>query len=256
MDNERSDASAKAVPAARIMPGRPLRFCAFWLLTLLITAVYALALPGLVLPRKTVLAVVKSYVWLELQLLRLIAGLRWEIIGDEAVARGPVLVAAKHQSAFETLLLQLILGDPAIVLKQELLRLPMFGWTMRRLGHIGVDRAGDAEAARKMLGAARVRHGEGRPILIFPEGSRREPGAAPDYKPGVDLLYATLKIPCVPVALNSGRLWPARSLFPGPGMITVSFLPPIAPQLPRAIFKQKLIDDIEQATEQLLAEAR
>lgn len=234
------------------MAGRPLRFCAFWILTLLITAVYALALPGLVLPRKTVLAVVKSYVWIELQLLRLIAGLRWEIIGDEAVARGPVLVAAKHQSAFETLLLQLILGDPAIVLKQELLRLPMFGWTMRRLGHIGVDRAGDAEAARKMLSVARARHAEGRPILIFPEGSRRAAGAPPDYKPGVDLLYATLKAPCVPVALNSGLVWPGRALFPGPGTITVMFLPAIAPRLPRSEFRQRLIDDIESATARLI----
>ena len=239
----------------RPMAGRPLRFCAFWLLTALITFVYALALPGLLLPRKIVLAVVKSYLWLELWLLRLLAGLRWEIRGDVDSARGPVLVAAKHQSAFETLLLQLILGDPAIVLKQELLKIPMFGWTMRRLGHIGVDRAGDVDAARKMLGTARARHAEGRPIVIFPEGSRRPPGAAPDYKPGVDLIYATLKADCMPVALNSGRVWPARSLFPGPGKITVWFLPPVAPGLPRNAFRERLTEEIEAATAKLVAEA-
>jgi 1-acyl-sn-glycerol-3-phosphate acyltransferase len=236
------------------MVERPLRFCAFWLLTALITFIYALALPALFLPRKIVLVVAKSYVWLELQLLRILAGLRWEVRGDVSSARGPVLVAAKHQSAFETLLLQLILGDPAIVLKQELLRIPVFGWTMQRLGHIGVDRAGDANAARKMLGTARARHAEGRPILIFPEGSRRAPGAPPDYKPGVDLIYATLKVPCVPVALNSGRTWPARSLFPGPGMITIDFLPVIKPQLARNIFKRDLIQEIEAATSRLLEE--
>ncbi len=151
--------------------------------------------------------------------------------------------------------MQLILGDPAIVLKQELLRIPVFGWTMQRLGHIGVDRAGDANAARKMLGTARTRHGEGQPILIFPEGSRRAPGAPPDYKPGVDLIYATLKVPCVPMALNSGRTGPARSLFPVPGMITIDLLPVIKPQLVHNIFKRDLIQEIEAATSRLLEES-
>ncbi len=254
MGRETSPPQGKTAAKAPVMAGRHVRFCAFWSLTVLITAVYALALPGLLLPRNIVLSVVKSYIRLELWLLRVLAGLRWEIRGETAIARGPVVVASKHQSAFETLLLQVILGDPAIVLKQELLNLPVFGWTMRRLGHIGVDRTGDIEAARKMLSAARARHAEGRPVLIFPEGSRREAGAPPDYKPGVDLLYATLKAPCVPVALNSGLVWPARSLFPLPGKITIEFLPAIKPQLARTAFKQCLIEETEAASARLIEE--
>jgi 1-acyl-sn-glycerol-3-phosphate acyltransferase len=207
-------------------------------------------LPAIFLPRRAVLAIVKSYVGSILWLLASILKVSWSVRG--VVASGPVLVAAKHQSAFETLILQYVLGDPAIILKRELLAIPLFGWVLRRLGHIGVDRSGDLDAARRLLAAARRANAEGRPVLIFPEGSRRELGAAPDYKAGVELLYATLKAPCIPVAVNSGRVWPTKSLTPRGGHITIEFLPPIAPGIPRAAFGQRLQNDIEEATTALL----
>lgn len=207
-------------------------------------------LPAIILPRRAVLAIVRSYLGVILWLLTSIFKVNWSIRGD--IPFGPVLVAAKHQSAFETLILQYVLGDPAIILKRELLATPLFGWVLWRLGHIGVDRSGDLDAARQLLAAARRANAEGRPVLIFPEGSRRELGAPPDYKAGVELLYATMKVPCMPVAVNSGRVWPAKSLTPGKGNITIEFLPPIAPGMSRAAFGQRLQGDIEVATAALL----
>ena len=233
-------------------PLRPLRFAAFWLLIAVLTICYAFLLPAILLPRRWVRAIVASYLFLVLGVLRVTAGVSWEVRGDVAAARGPVLVAAKHQSAFETLYLQYVLGDPAIIAKRELLSVPLVGWVQQRLGHIGADRSGDLDAARQLLQAARRAHDSGRPVVIFPEGSRRSPGAPPDYKPGVELLYGVLKAPCVPVAVNSGRVWPARVLFPYPGHIVLAFLPAIPPQRPRADFRQQLIEDIESASQQLL----
>lgn len=231
---------------------RRIRVACFWILVAVLTTVFSLLLPATVLPRRWVLAIVRAYLAVILMLLRFVLGVRWQISGDVAAARGPVLVAAKHQSAFETLILQYELGDPAIILKRELLSVPLFGWVLRRLGHIGVDRSGDIDAARRLLAAARKAQQEGRPVLIFPEGSRREVGAHPDYKAGVELLYAVLRAPCIPVAVNSGRVWPAKSLSPGRGRIMVEFLPAIASGLPRGAFRQRLQDDIEIATSRLL----
>lgn len=220
----------------------------FWLLVTLLTLSYTLLLPAIVFPRRVVLSIVRSYLAIVLWFLRVVFGLSWRISGDLAQARGPVLVGAKHQSAFETLILQYELGDPAIILKRELLSIPLFGWVLRRLGHIGVDRSGDIEAARQLLKAARKAQEEGRPVVIFPEGTRRDVGAPPDYKSGVELLYAVLKAPCIPVAVNSGRIWPGKSLTPGPGQIVIEFLPAIAPGLPRAAFGVRLQREIEEAT--------
>ena len=226
----------------------------FWASVGLLTAAYCLLLPALLLPRTWVLAIIRSYLASILWMLRVLFGLRWTIAGDWRAARGPVLVAAKHQSAFETLILQYQLGDPAIILKRELLSIPVFGWALRRLGHIGVDRSGDLEGARQLLAAARKAHQDGRPVLIFPEGSRREIDAAPDYKSGVELLYAVLKAPCVPVAVNSGCVWPAKALTPHSGRIAIEFLPPIEAGLPRAAFGERLEREIEEATARLLRE--
>lgn len=233
-------------------PWRSVARGVFWVCVGLLTAMYCLLLPALLLPRTWVLAIIRSYLAAILWLLRVLFGLRWQVAGDWREARGPVLVAAKHQSAFETLILQYQLGDPAIILKRELLAIPVFGWALRRLGHVGVDRSGDLEGARQLLSAARRAHQDGRPVLIFPEGSRREVGAPPDYKSGVELLYAVLRAPCIPVAVNSGRIWPAKSLTPGPGQIVIEFLPAIAPGLPRAAFGERLQREIEEATARIL----
>lgn len=224
----------------------------FWPLVALLTLAYCALLPALVLPRRWVLAIVKTYLAAVLCLLRVFLGVRWKVTGNSVSASGAVLVAAKHQSALETIILQYVVMDPAIVLKRELLAIPVVGWVLWRLGHIGVNRKEGLDAARQLRIAAIAAHRQGRPIVIFPEGSRRGVHEPADYKAGVDLLYATLKCPCVPVAVNSGRLLNKKSLSPMPGEVTIEFLPLIVPGLSRAEFAERLKRDIERATSSLL----
>jgi len=157
----------------------------------------------------------------------LLLGVRARVEGSPP--RQAVLVAAKHQSMFETLELVLLLDEPAIVLKRELADLPLWGWVVRRYGAIPVDRAGGAKALRRMMRAAEAAIAEGRPILIFPEGTRVPPGERPPLQPGFAGLYRALGLPVVPVALDSGRLWPRHRFAKRPGIVTIRFgeeLPP------------------------------
>jgi 1-acyl-sn-glycerol-3-phosphate acyltransferase len=175
--------------------------------------------------------------------------------GRENLPEGACLVAAKHQSAWDTFALLPLFDDPAVVLKDELKFIPLYGWFCLKFEHILVKRDKGPSALKAMLRAARSRAAEGRQILIFPEGTRTAPGAAADYKPGVVALYEGLGIPCVPIALNSGVYWPRRTLIRHPGQIVVEILPPLPAGLPRAEFRQRLVDDIERASQRLVSEA-
>lgn len=145
--------------------------------------------------------------------------------------------------------------DPAIVLKRELLWIPLLGWYSAKCGMISVDRAAGAKALKSMIVQAHAREGEGRAIIIFPEGTRRAPLALPDYKPGVAALYTRLELPCIPVATNSGLFWPRRTVMKNPGTITIEFLPPLAPGLKRREFEKQLLESIEQASTRLAQNA-
>lgn len=146
---------------------------------------------------------------------------------------GPALVAVKHQSMFETLEMLLMLSQPAIVLKRELADLPLWGWVVRRYGVIPVDRSGGAAALRGMMRAAEAAIAEGRPIVIFPEGTRVAPGEQPPLQPGFAGLYRALRLAVVPVAVDSGRLWPRHRFVKRPGIVTFRFGEPMPPGLPR-----------------------
>lgn len=187
-----------------------------------------------------------------LWLLRVIVGLSYEIRGDVPV--GAVLVAAKHQSAWETLALAAVLEQPAFVLKRMLLLMPPFGPYLAKAGMIAIDRSGGASAIRKMLTSARAVFAAGRPIVIFPEGTRRMPGAPPAYHPGVAALYRDLQTPVIPVALNSGLYWSKNALAKRPGRIIMEFLPAIPPGMRRRLFMSQLEDAIETATVRLVQE--
>jgi len=147
--------------------------------------------------------------------------------------QGTMIVAAKHQSMYETMELVRFLHEPAIVLKRELADIPLFGWVVRRYGVIPVDRSGGAAALRRMMRAAEAAIAEGRPILIFPEGTRVAVGETPPLQPGFAGLYRALALPVAPVALDSGRLSPRNTFLKRPGVITLRFMPHVPAGLPR-----------------------
>ena len=219
------------------------------------TLFVVLGSPLLFGPRRWAMAALAMHARFELFLLRVIVGTRFEVRGQEKLPKGACLVASKHQSAWETFALIPLFRDPALLMKRELFWIPFHGWFSKKFEMIPVDRDKGPTALRRMLREAKKRVEGGREIIIFPEGTRRPPGAPPDYKTGVVLLYEALRVPCVPVALNSGVFWPRRSLDRRPGTIVVEFLDPIPPGLPKAKFLERLTDAIETASDRLLAEA-
>lgn len=214
------------------------------------------ALPTLLMPREAILAVAKAWGQVNLWLLRVICGTDVEWCGLEKIPPGPLLVAAKHQSAWETFALLALFADPTVVLKRELLWIPLFGWFARKGGMIAVDRAAGKDALAPMLSAFRTALAQGRQVIVFPEGTRRAPEAAPDYKLGIVFLYAEGQVPCLPVALNSGLFWGRRGFLRYPGTIKVEFLDPIPPGLGRRVFFRRLETEIEAATAALVAQGR
>jgi 1-acyl-sn-glycerol-3-phosphate acyltransferase len=196
--------------------------------------------------------------WLDgaLWLQRHILGLSFEIRGRDNLPAGSVIIAAKHQSAWETMVFHRLLGDPAFVLKKELLWLPFIGWYMRKTGQIAIDRAAGMQALRKIVESGRRVIAQGRSLVVFPEGHRQPPGRTGRYRSGVASLYAALSLPVVPIALNSGLFWPRNAFLRRPGRITMQILPPIAPGLERDALMQRLESEIEGATRALEDEAR
>jgi 1-acyl-sn-glycerol-3-phosphate acyltransferase len=212
--------------------------------------------PLLFLPRSWAMAALKLHARTELWLLKHIVGLDYEVRGLDKLPQRPFLVASKHQSAWETFAIIPLFHDPALLVKRELFWIPLHGWFSYKFGMIPVARDKGAAALRRMLQAAKERIAMGREIIIFPEGTRRAPGAPPDYKTGIALLYNALNVPCVPVALNSGYFWPRRSWTRKPGKVVVEILDPIPPGLPKTEFLTRLQETIETASARLLAEAQ
>ncbi len=176
-----------------------------------------IALPVLLMPRRTVMRFGAFWSRGVLFLLRTIVGLDHRIVGFDRIPAGGAIIAMKHQSAWDALILALVFDDPAPIVKRELLLLPIYGWYARRAGSIGIDRKAGAGALRRMVAAARKAVAEGRPIVIFPQGTRVMPGASMPYQPGVFALYRALSLPLVPAAVNSGLFWGRRSFLKRPG---------------------------------------
>lgn len=198
-----------------------------------------------------------AHLWIDgtLFLLRLFCGLDHRELGLEHLPKGPAIIAAKHQSAWETLFLSRRLNHPAFILKRELLMIPLFGWFIRKVGMIAVDRAGKAAALKQMVRDANAAFAAGRQIIIFPEGTRVAPGAHRPYQPGIAALYGQLNVPVVPVALNSGLYWGRKAWTKKPGRILIEYLPPIPPGLDRKSFMAELESRLEPAAKKLLTGA-
>ena len=212
-------------------------------------------LPLLLAPRRTVMRGGRQWARCVLALLKAIVGLDAEVRGLEHLPPGPAIIAMKHQSTWDTLILPVVLGDPAMVLKRELLFVPLYGWYAARAGSIAIDRKGGGGALRRMVAAARRAAATGRKVVIFPEGTRTAPGRRLLYQPGVAALYQALALPVVPAAVYSGLFWGRRSFVKRPGRITLSFLEPIPPGLPRREMMAELEARIEAATAALEREA-
>ncbi len=205
-------------------------------------AVVVLFAPLLVLtllPMRYGWAALSAFVAVEAALLRVICGQKVRVTGLENVPPGPCLFACRHEAAWETLYLPRLLDNPAVVLKREILSWPLAGPVARMLGHIGVDRGGDLDAARQAFGQARDAARAGRSVLIFPSGTR-DPAGRDRVQSGVAVLYRQMGVPCVPVTLNSGDLWPHGSWLRKPGVIEVRFAPALAPGLKTRDFLARL----------------
>lgn len=215
------------------------------------------AFPALLLPRRALLAVTVGWATTALWLMRVVAGTTYEIHGRENIPQGGIIVAAKHQSFWETFVLMTLFKDPIFILKRELMRIPFFGWCLYKFRMIPVDRGGKARALAQVTRRAKTELRDNqRQLLIFPEGTRRPAGAEPAYKFGVAHLYAELKLPCLPIALNSGLYWPRRSFLRRPGTIRLEILPPIAAGLDKVAFQALLQQRIETTSDRLLAQGR
>ena len=218
-------------------------------------AMHIVCLPLLLAPASWVWAA--GHLWIDgtLFLLRIICGLDARELGPENLPQGPAIIAAKHQSAWETLYLSRRLNHPAFILKRELLMIPLFGWFIRKVGMIAVDRAGKAAALKKMVRDANDAFAQGRQIIIFPEGTRVAPGDHKPYQPGIAALYGQLSVPVIPVALNSGLYWGRKAFNKKSGRILIQYLPAIPPGLDRKAFMAELEARLEPAAKKLVAGA-
>ncbi|WP_421693053.1 lysophospholipid acyltransferase family protein [Aestuariivirga sp.] len=207
-------------------------------------------------PRKWSIRALQIWAKSSLFWLRVIAGIRMEVRGQNNIPEGACLVAGKHQSLWETFAILPLLDDPAMVLKKELTYIPFFGWFIHKFRMIPVERSAGTQALRALMDAGERAVAMDRQVVIMPEGTRRMPDDPPDYKPGAAALYGKLNVPCVPFALNSGLYWPRRQFLRHPGTIIISFLEPLPAGLGRKIFQSRLQNTIEAETAKLVSEGR
>jgi 1-acyl-sn-glycerol-3-phosphate acyltransferase len=207
-----------------------------------------------VLPRDRMYRVAVFWARGILVLLRLVAGLDHRVVGRERLPDGPVVFATKHQSAWETIAF-LVVGPPfSAILKRELQWIPLYGWFLAKIGMVPIDRKAGRRALKRMVARARKELARGRCIWVAPEGTRVPPGEARPYHSGIAAVYKELGVPVVPIALNSGVFWPRKSFRKWPGTITLEYLEPIPPGLPRPEFMALLQERIETASHQLAEE--
>ncbi|MEM7569970.1 MAG: 1-acyl-sn-glycerol-3-phosphate acyltransferase [Pseudomonadota bacterium] len=222
-----------------------LRSLVFQVSFLAVTLALSVAfLPSLLMPQSVVHFGFRLWARALAFLLKWICGADWQVL-NAPTREGAFIAAGKHQSAWETLMLSVVLKEPAFVLKKELMWLPFIGWYIWKMDMIPIDRSAGSKALRTMLKAAKKAKEAGRPIVIFPEGTRVAPGTTRPYQPGIAALYRQLELPILPFALNSGLVWPRNSFHRYPGFITLAF----QPEIPSGLGKKDLIAALESAIE-------
>lgn len=214
----------------------------FWMLV---------ALPTLVLPRQIFMGVARLWARTSLWWMNLTCGTAAEFVGREKIPATPCIVAAKHQSFWETFALFQLCKDPVFILKRELTWIPVFGWYLWKSDMIPINRAARSKALEQAMERARFELAKGRQLIIFPEGTRRPAGAPPAYKHGVSYIYEALHVPVVPVGLNSGLFWPRREFLRRPGTITAQCGDVIPAGLPRLQMFEQMQTEIERMSDAL-----
>lgn len=213
--------------------------------------------PTLLMPRIYAIRALQAWGRTANWLLKTMCNIKVEVRGAENIPPGPLLVAGKHQSLWETLMLPTLFDDPCMVEKKELFYIPIYGWPYTyKFRMIGVDRSAGSKALKSLIARGREELAAGRQIIILPEGTRKAVGADPDYKPGAAALYAALNVPCIPFGLNAGLVWPRRTFRRFPGTIIIEFGKAIPPGLPRKAFQQQMELAIEGITAKLISENR
>lgn len=206
------------------------------------------------LPRKSAWFVPKFWATSNNWLMAKIAGTTFEVEGLENIPEGGYIFAPKHQSFWDVFGLLPLMRDPVYILKRELTWIPLFGWYVMKQRMIPVNRGAKGKVMLDVMRRAQAEMAAGRQLLIYPEGTRRAPGAPPDYKYGIARMYRDLKVPVVPVVMHPGLFWPRRKFLRYPGHFKVKILPIIPPGLDPDQFHQTLIDVMERESDILLVE--
>jgi len=228
-------------------------FFNIWFFGISILSILLLVLT-LPLPRAVLNKGFKAWMLLIMGGMKVLVGLSYEVRGRENIPVGPALYSSKHQSAWDTGIFFLLLEDASYVLKKELLSIPLYGWLLKKDKMVAIDRNGGGVALKQMIRDSRAIIEDGRQLVIFPEGTRSQPGAKLPYHPGIAAIYKQVGVPVVPVALNSGLFWGRRSFAKKPGKIIIEFLPPLAPGMERKTFIAELESRVEEASNRLIAE--
>jgi 1-acyl-sn-glycerol-3-phosphate acyltransferase len=211
------------------------------------------ALPTFLMPRGAMMRVATWWAKTIMLLMRLVCNIKIEFRGTEKIPKGPLIVASKHQSMWETISLLHFFEAPFFAVKRELRFIPIFGLFLIKTNMIAIDRSAGGRALIKMARRAAEEVRQGRQFVIFPEGTRTAPGAPPQYKAGIGLIYTDCGVTCLPVALNSGLFWPRRTFMRYPGTLVVEFLDPLPPGLTRDEFLTRIQSVIEEASDRLVA---
>ena len=228
-------------------------FFLFWIWSIFMNLLF---LPGLLFPRKVIVTGQRIWTIGVIVLMRVICGLKVEIRGRDNLAAGRAVIACKHQSIFETIVFHWLVNDPAMIMKEELLQIPVYGWYCRKTKMIAVDRKGHAAALRSMIEQAKTALEAERQVVIFPEGTRSAVGDNPPFQPGIAALYGKLDTPVNPIALNSGLYWPRKKFICRPGTLVIEILPAIEAGLKRRDFMQRLQSTIDEHSDRLVEEGR
>jgi len=223
--------------------------------TFTISLFVILWVPVILLPRGACVLWYKTWTHIIMFALKVIVGLDYQIVGKEkldvALKHGPVILACRHQSAWETLIFSTLVAKFVIVLKKQLVQIPGYGSYLIKLNSIVIDRSDGLKSLKSLVKQSKEVIAKGMSILIFPEGRRVNYGDPVELKAGIGIIYNELNVPVVPIALNSGKFWARRSKFKQPGCITLEFLEPIPAGLPKNEFLTLLKERLEIACARL-----